>query len=449
MSVRARLMLVSLTTLAVGLGALLVAGNVLLSKRVGAQISSVLRANADAQVSALSFSSGGVVVRPTPNDATLDRRSWVLAGDRVIERPDGASPRLHRAAVALGRAQRVAEVGGPDDTRLRAEPVLIPGTRRTGAFVVVAFSKVSLQRLQEGVAVGSLVIAALVLLAGALAIRSALNGALRPVAQMTASVEDWGAHDLDRRFDLGQPRDELTGLAATLDVLLARIAASRRHEQRFAAEVAHELRTPLAGLRLRAELALRAKGSGAEAERRDALGEVVVHAERVDRVINALLAVARQEIDPAQGSVDLAEIARELEDVTVAAPAGLPLAEGDPDVVRRALGPLVDNARRHARREVRAELSSAGGKVRLAVRDDGPGVDADIGERAFEPGVRGPDEAAGGAGLGLPLARRLARSCGGDIVIGAGPGGCFVLELPALGTAVDDRGPAPTASPRS
>jgi signal transduction histidine kinase len=70
--------------------------------------------------------------------------------------------------------------------------------------------------------------------------------------------------------------------------------------------------------------------------------------------------------------------------------------------------------------------------VRVAVRDDGPGLDPALGERAFEPGVRGPDEGGDGAGLGLPLARRLARSCGGDVVAGPGPGGCFVLELPAV-----------------
>ncbi len=433
MSIRVRLMATSLTTLVVGLGALLVAGNVLLSERVAAQTSSVLRANADAQVSALSFASGHVVVRRTPNDATLDRRSWVLDGQRVIERPAGASPALDRAAVALGRTLRAAEVDGPGDTRLRAEPVFAPGTRRPAAAVVVALSTESLERLQAGVGLGSLVIAALMLVAGALAIRGALNGALRPVAQMTASVEDWGAHDLDRRFDLGPPRDELTGLASTLDVLLARIAGSRRHEQRFASEVAHELRTPLAGLRLRAELALRAAGPGADAERKDALSGIVEHAERADRAIDALLAVARQEIDPASGTVDLAAIARELDGVTVTAPANLPVAEGDPDIVRRALGPLVENARRHARRHVGAELSSAHGMVRLAIRDDGPGLDDSLGERAFDPGVRGPDESEnGGAGLGLALARRLARSCGGDIVIGPGPGGCFVLELPAL-----------------
>lgn len=87
---------------------------------------------------------------------------------------------------------------------------------------------------------------------------------------MTADAEDWGAHDLDRRFDLGPARDELTGLGAVLDGLLSRITASRRHEQRFAADVAHELRTPIAAIRGRAELALMAP-PGAAGEREEAL----------------------------------------------------------------------------------------------------------------------------------------------------------------------------------
>ena len=275
--------------------------------------------------------------------------------------------------------------------------------------------------------IGSLVVAALVLLAGWLTIRSALQGALHPVASMTASAEDWSAHDLDQRFDLGPATDELTGLAATLDGLLERIAASRRHEQRFAAEMAHELRTPVAGLRARAELALSAEGPEADAERVDALRAVIAQAERLDATIATLLAVARQELDPTNGAVDVAALANELDEVEVTAPPDLPGAEGEPEIVRRALAPLVDNARRHARSRVWLELSAGHGHVRVAVHDDGPGVDPDLGDRVFEPGVGG-----GGAGLGLPLARRLARSCGGDVVAGEGPGGCFVLELPAV-----------------
>jgi signal transduction histidine kinase len=430
---RTRLLLAALTTLAVGLGALLVVGNVLLAQRSRAEVSSVMRANADAQVSALTVTGDGVSVRETANDDVLDRRSWVLDGDRVIERPPGVSPELDRIAVGLGRARQNAEADGPNDMRLRAQPVRPDdGAQPVGA-VVVAYSTESLEHLQRGVLLGSVVLAGLVLVAAALAIRSALDGALRPVAQMTASAEEWGAHDLDQRFDLGPARDELTGLAATLDGLLARIAASRRHEQRFASEVAHELRTPLASLQLRAELALAAEGPGADDDREEALRAVLAQSRRLGDAIDALLAMARHEIDPAVGSVDLVALARGLDDVEVLATPDLPPAEGDPDIVRRALMPLVDNARRYARSRVTIELESDARYVRMTVRDDGPGVDPAMGDRVFDPGVRGDGEHPG-VGLGLPLARRLARSCGGDVRLGAGPGGSFVLELPALRT---------------
>ena len=371
-------------------------------------------------------------MRESPNDDLLDRRSWVLDGRRVIERPAGASAQLDRMAVALGRTGRTAERAGPDDIRLRAQRVMDPASGAVVGAVVVAFSVEGFELLQQEVLIGSLVVAVVVLLAAGFAIRSALVGALRPVAHMTASVRDWGVHDLDRRFDLGPPRDELTSLAATLDSLLARIAASRRHEQRFASDVAHELRTPIARLRGRAELALAASGDGAMEQREAALRTVVAQVDRLTETIETLLAVARRELHSAAGAVDLEALAREHEGVDVHGPEDLPAAEGESEVIRRALAPLVENARYHARSRVTLELSSAEGRVRVAVRDDGPGVDPALGDRVFEPGVRGEQASAGGAGLGLPLARRLARSCGGEVRQGPGPGGCFVLELPAV-----------------
>jgi signal transduction histidine kinase len=399
-----------------------------------------MRANADSQISALIVTPTGVRVRETANDDVLDRRSWVFDGDRVIERPPEATAELDRIATRLGRARKTAEEEGPGDVRLRAKPVRAEGIAEPVGAVVVSYSTESLERLQKEVLLGSVVLAALVMLAGALAIRSALNGALRPVAQMTDSARDWGAHDLDRRFELGPARDELTGLAATLDGLLARIAASRRHEQRFASEVAHELRTPLAALQLRAELALSHRDDDADDARDEALRAIVADAGRLGEAIDVLLAVARHEIDPSTGSVDVAELARELDDVEVTAPPDLPMAEGDPDIVRRALMPLVDNAHRYARTAVRVELDADERRVRLTVLDDGPGVDPELGDRVFDPGVRGDDDHPG-AGLGLPLARRLARSCGGDVRLSRGPHTAFVLELPAL------RGHAPAEPP--
>jgi signal transduction histidine kinase len=436
-SFRNRLLLTSLVTLAVGLGALLAIGNVLLDVRVHREASSELRTRAEAQQATLDVVGDRIVVRASPNDAVLDRRAWIVARDgRVVERPENVPADLDARAIALARSGATGEHDGPGDVALRAEPVRDGG--RVVGTVVVGVSTDSLEDLQQVVLLGSLVVAALVLLAGFLALRRALDRALEPVARMTAEAEDWGAHDLDRRFGLGPPTDELTGLAATLDGLLGRIAASRRHEQRFAAEVAHELRTPIAGLRARAELAL---ATGDEDDRDEALRSVVAQSDRLTETVDTLLAVARRELDPGDGTTDLVALAREVEgaEVVVVSAAGgsgsdagaLPRAEGEPEVLRRALAPLVDNARRHAASRVWLEVSASGTRAEIAVRDDGPGLDPGVGERAFGPGVRG--DGGGGSGLGLPLARRLARSCGGDVVAGPpGSGGHFVLTVPAV-----------------
>jgi signal transduction histidine kinase len=432
MTFRARLLLTSMLALAIGLGAMVVIGNAVLRSRADAEETGLLRSRAQTQIAALSIRHGHVAIRRTPVDRILEREAWLFDGPRLVERPANADPAVDRAATSLGRtAGRVVVRDAHEDIALRAQPVRSHG-RQIGV-VVVGLSVASVERLEGWVLLGSIVIAALLLLAGWWAIRGAVDGALRPVAAMTRDAAAWSAHDLDHRFDLGPRRDELTGLAATLDNLLGRIAASRRHEQRFATEVAHELRTPIARMRGRAELALEA-GPDGDAQRVRALESVVAEVDRLTKAIDTLLAVARRETDPGAESVDLAEIARDaaVDEADVRAPADLPRGEGDPEVVRRALAPLLENAHRHARRHVELVLSAANGRVQVAVRDDGPGVSPDLGERAFDPGVRGDGEAAGGAGLGLALSRRLARSCGGDVTIGDGPGGCFVLSLPAI-----------------
>lgn len=429
MTLRTRLLLASLTTLAVGLGALVIAGNVLLAVRVGSEESGLLHAHAQAQIAALTVTGGGVRIRETANDTALDRRAWILDGQKVIERPNGVPAALDRAAVALGRARRSVDTAGPGDTHLLARSVTARrGGPAVGA-VVVARSDAPVEALQQEVLVGSIAITLLVLLAGGVAIRSAVDGALRPVAQMTEQAEDWSAHDLDRRFSLGPQRDELTGLAATLDHMLARIASLRRHEQRFASEVAHELRTPIAGLRGRAELALSASGPEAEAERTAALESVIDQVDRVQVAVDTLLAIARDELDGTVGSVDLGALVAEYEGIETAVPADLPSAEGEPELVRRALTPLIENARRHARGRVVIELSETSDTVLAAVCDDGAGIDPALGDRIFEPGVQG-DTSGGAAGLGLALARRLARSCGGDVTLEPADGGRVVLSLP-------------------
>ena len=424
MSFRTRLTLVAMTTLALGLGALLVIGNVLLDRRVDDETSNLLSERATALSVALVVSDHGVHERKTVVEEVLERQSWVFSGGKVIERPAEAPAVLDAAATALKGSTRVREVGGPGETRLRAQPVRAPSGRQVGT-IVIAQSTAAVHDLQKKVVLGSVVVFVLILLAGWLAIRRAISGALRPVVDMTEAVADWGTYDLDRRFGLGPPRDELTGLAATLDGLLGRIAASRRHEQRLASEVAHELRTPLARLRGTADLALR---DDDHAEREAALRAVADETGRMGETIDTLLTAARQELGPMRDHVDVAAVVRELDDVEVTLPRYLPPGEGDADLLRRALAPLVDNARRHAREQVSVAVDADDAWVRVTVRDDGPGLSEELREQVFEPGVQGTN--GGGAGLGLPLARRLARTCGGDVRAGGGPGGCFVLTVP-------------------
>src|SRR4051812_7195230 len=148
MSFRNRVLLTSLVTLAVGLGALVVAGNVLLNARVHAETSSQLRAHAEAQLAALDVTGDRVRVRDTPNDAALDRRAWVVAGGQVIERADNVSPELERVAVGLARAGRDGEFPGPNDIRLWVQRIVAPNERQPVGAVAVAASTEALETLQ-------------------------------------------------------------------------------------------------------------------------------------------------------------------------------------------------------------------------------------------------------------------------------------------------------------
>ena len=118
----------------------------------------------------------------------------------------------------------------------------------------------------------------------------------------------WSATDLDRRFSAGPARDEITALASTLDALLGRIAAAVRQEQRLAAELSHELRTPLARVQAEAELALRRTRS--PGEYRSALESVLRNTAQLTRIVEALLAAARNEAGLAGGRADATQAAR-------------------------------------------------------------------------------------------------------------------------------------------
>jgi signal transduction histidine kinase len=261
---------------------------------------------------------------------------------------------------------------------------------------------------------------------------------------MTRQAADWSEHDLGRRFALGPARDELTQLASTLDGLLERLGASLRHEQRLSAEISHELRTPLANITGEAQYALR-HGRPSE-ESRATLEHILQGARQLGRTLDTLMAAARAQLDPRGRTSDARAIAQAAVasvdgqglELQVRAPERPVPVAVEPELVARILAPLIENAARHARHSIQIRIEPQGKMVALIVEDDGPGVPDDLREEIFEPGHPGGGAALAtapvsqGAGLGLALCRRLARTAGGDVHAEPSDAGArFVMRLPA------------------
>ena len=157
----------------------------------------------------------------------------------------------------------------------------------------------SYTRTQRMTLLGTIAFTAVLLIIVGFAGRWALNAAFRPVSRMTAEAEAWSTEDLDRRFEMGEPHDEVTQLAHTLDGMLDRLAASLRREQRFSAEVSHQLRTPVAKIKTEAELALRRERDPEYYQ--EALGSVLHSADQMARTVETLLAAAQEEGSLARG----------------------------------------------------------------------------------------------------------------------------------------------------
>ena len=251
-----------------------------------------------------------------------------------------------------------------------------------------------------------------------------------------------GGPDLDRIVAaLNRSGTRLAAARQRSESLAVQVASSERLAAlgRVAAGVAHEIRNPIAAIRLRAENAL---ASGDEQRRDRALRAVLDQVARLDRLSGELLTMTQRR-QPALARCDLAALVRDCaEDHGEAAAtagvalqaAGAGVAALDAALVRRALDNLVENAIRHTPGGGQVAISArlAGDRAELAVEDTGPGVPPELHASLFEPFVTSrPD----GTGLGLAIARELVEAHGGRIVLdrpgGTGQGARFVIDLPA------------------
>ena len=435
LGVRARLLLAVVAAVVVALAIGVTAFTLLLSHRLSASATSLARAQAQAAVSSLDVRGGRLSAHEAPDQGASPGQVWVFADKRQVEAPNASRVVAAAARALAGGPERTETV--EEQTRLYALPVVDNG-RRFGT-VVTAVALDPYEDTERTAFVGALILAALLLAAVAVLSRWMLGRALEPVSRMTADAAAWRASDLDRRFALGEPYDELTRLAATLDDLLEQIAASLRHEQRFTAELSHELRTPLARISAETELMLRRERT--PDEYRDALDSIQRSADTMARTVEALVAAAQHEAGLTRTTSDVRDVVSSaigatrqngaLVDIGVSLPDEPVRVAVDGQLAERMLQPLLDNATRYGH-VVNVSVVRGNTVASIAIDDDGPGVAGDERDMIFEPGARGSASAGhDGAGLGLALAQRLARSAGGAIIAEPNEGGGrFTLKLP-------------------
>jgi two-component system, OmpR family, sensor kinase len=320
--------------------------------------------------------------------------------------------------------------------RLRA----VPANARDGAPIVIvvgeplARTDSSLDRLRE-----------LLLIAGPLALLLATyagyqvaRAALRPVERMRLRAERITEHDTAERLPVPGTSDEIEALGRTLNELLDRLDAALARERRLMSDASHELRTPLSVLRTEVQLALR--GERDARELREALESVGHETERLSRLADDLLVLARFDQgrlpirgEPLDAHELLGDAARRAQAAANAAGRRVvtenqhgygAVALADPDRAAQALDNLVANALAYGRGEVRLSVREVGGQVELHVGDQGDGFPPELLERAFERFSRGdPGRSGEGTGLGLAIVAAIARAHGGSAGARNQPGG--------------------------
>jgi signal transduction histidine kinase len=282
--------------------------------------------------------------------------------------------------------------------------------------------------------------------------------ALAPVHRITDAARSLSERTLHARINLQGPNDELKQLADTFDAMLARLERAFSSRRRFVANASHELRTPLATERVLIDEAL-ANRSASPDDLRTILEQLRANSEDTERLIDALLVLARSERGIERWSpVDLSSVVASVLDQSVAeaAVAGVTVSStlesvavsGDPGLLERLAGNLVENAIRHNMTGGTAAVSVSSCKESrdavLEVENTGPGLERESVDGLVEPFRRaGPDRASndGGVGLGLSIVDAVVTAHHGTMALRARQGGGLhvrvelpVAELPGDST---------------
>ena len=385
-------------------------------------------------------------VRQGPQGALLDlpaQAEQVLRADRA----DATYFAVRRADGTLIAGDADFPVLGPanvQDAMARGEPVRVAtaSVRAGGDTIRVAVAKTLRKRGQ----IRSATIRALVLVEGLFTLALAgliwfsVTSGLLPLSRMRANLNARAGADLEPIADEGVPY-ELTPVVSAFNDLLGKVRAGARAQHDFLANVAHQLRTPLAGMKLQLEWLGQRHAGDADSVR--SVGLMLQSNERMIRQTNQLLALARAEpsrfektrLEPLDLSALVAEVVQYFvdeagkKDIDIGFDLQPASVKGDSLLLRDLVDNLVDNAVRYTPAggtvTVRCLRGADGGGV-LEIEDSGPGIAVHQRAQVFQRFVRLDDKVAG-SGLGLAIVRDIAQAHGAAIDIADGPGGSGML----------------------
>jgi len=457
-STRGRLVLLAVAIFAVAL--LIADGAVLASVAVtqSQESDAVLVAQAHVIASNLQDTNGHLALGgadlPGETESGIAVDAAVVSGNAVAAQ----TPMQPLAnGVLLSLAARAIGAGGP----IWADVVDSRNVPRRAYAVPLSADSASTDAIVVSRSVGEMLAAQgrtfliLVIVSGALlVIGGALSywlagRALRPVRTIAGLARSISEHDLHRRVEVKVPPDELGELVDTFNTMLARLEAGFISMGRFTADASHELRAPLALMRLQLDSAL--TRSRSRVEYKQVLQSLLVEVEHLSRLADQLLILARADagaLQPANEPVDVADFLHE----TAARWEGAAVEHGirlevsaplsgrmgaDPALLRRVLDNLIENACRHSAKGTEVVLRGypADGGWNLEVTDHGPGVAPEYRARLFTRFARTDSARSsenGGAGLGLALSAAIARAHGGtlELVANGAPGAKFRLHIP-------------------
>jgi two-component system sensor histidine kinase TctE len=388
-------------------------------------------------------SSGDAVVFDLPGAA-----EQVLRTDKYdiiyysLRRPDGSPLAGDPGLPPIPRGQQAEDGVIAYDGLYREQPIrvialLVPCGGQI-CTVQVAETTNKRSRLARNIVLSSLVPELLIAALTLALVWFGVKRGLEPLEDLSSEIRARSARDL-RPIDPGHAPDEARPLVGALNQLFGQVAGASSNQQRFLANAAHQLRTPLAGLQAHTEIAL---AQGVPEENRAQLEQVHRATIRTARLANQLLALARAEpggtrVDSAR--VSLRAVVEDAADEWVhramekEIDLGFELADvdaqGDALLLREALVNLIHNALEYTpaggRVTVRTGWRDKGGNNRpfLEVEDDGPGIPAAERDKVLERFYRVAGTAGTGSGLGLSIVQEIAAAHRAQIEIGAGEGG--------------------------